>query len=244
VFTNTWPTVIRFADVLHRARNNHLLWRLRKSSEQRPRSQDRFHRRGSKSLSVRQRRRNEQGTGWRCSVNKPTTETVKMYIGHSIYYGDGDRNRQAIRFYRREPDTYDLVEYPVSHGERSSVGDEVEKELSRRDWWSGEKFSPQLAWPRERVDRIFKMKMGERLKEQMFFAEQECDGSVTIGTNHDPMKLLRRSDRVGRAVCSSSFCSMTAPWSSSEGEGGHPMRILRRQQLLITIPISGEIWIL
>ncbi|CAI6349809.1 unnamed protein product [Macrosiphum euphorbiae] len=42
--------------------------------------------------------------------------------------------------------------------------------------------------------------MGERLKEQMFFAEQECDGSVTVGTNHDPIKLLRRSGALGRAT--------------------------------------------
>jgi len=49
------------------------------------------------------------------------------------------------------------------------VRDEVEKELSQRDKWSGEKFSPQLAWPKERVDRIFKTKMGERLQEQMFY---------------------------------------------------------------------------
>lgn len=60
------------------------------------------------------------------------------------------RRRMAIGIDKRsvfhhEKDTYDLVKYPVSHGERSSVGDEVEKELSQRVY--GRESNFLLNWP-------------------------------------------------------------------------------------------------
>jgi len=130
---------------LLQTRNNHLLWRLRKSFEQRPKFQDRFHHRGSKSLSVRQHRMNELGTGQHCSVNKPRTDSR---INSENIYSYATATAIGIdekSVFRHEPDTYDLVKYPVSHGERSSAGDEVKKELSQRVY--GRESVILLNWP-------------------------------------------------------------------------------------------------